>query len=336
MSTVTTDQVFTLPDLGEGLVEAELVAWLVQPGDTIAVDAPIAEVETAKATVEVPSPYAGVVVTLHAEPGTAVAVGAPLITVGAATDPAAATYIEEERAGSGNVLIGYGTSADRPTRRRRARQLPPAGRPGPAASGRVRSPPHRLPDRAAPGPRRRAGSGRADRHRPRRADRARRRGAGHRAPGGDTVVRGRPAHRPPRGPSRAPHRGARAHRRDAVPQPHRDPRGHHLGGRRRDGVAGAARPDASRRVAPGCAGAAGPVRRRRPAAVPGAELPRRHRAQRGGPPRRRQPRHRRPDRPTGWSSRRSATRTGAASASWTPRSAGSPRPRTRVLPPPPS
>lgn len=127
MNTVTDNQVFTLPDLGEGLVEAELVTWLVQPGDTIAVDAPIAEVETAKATVEVPSPFAGVVVTLHAEPGTAVAVGAPLITVGRAADPAATTYIEEERAGSGNVLIGYGTSSDRPTRRRRrASSRPPA------------------------------------------------------------------------------------------------------------------------------------------------------------------------------------------------------------------
>ena len=53
------DTVFTLPDLGEGLTDAELVKWLVHPGDTVAVDAPVAEVETAKATVEVPSPFAG-------------------------------------------------------------------------------------------------------------------------------------------------------------------------------------------------------------------------------------------------------------------------------------
>ncbi|MGI5131471.1 dihydrolipoamide acetyltransferase family protein [Pseudonocardia sp. CA-107938] len=125
MTATATEHVFTLPDLGEGLVEAELVSWLVQPGDRIAVDAPIAEVETAKATVEVPSPFAGVVITLHTEAGTTVAVGAPLITVG---EPAAATYVEEERAGSGNVLVGYGTSAERPGRRRR-----PGTRPAPAA-----------------------------------------------------------------------------------------------------------------------------------------------------------------------------------------------------------
>jgi len=126
MTATAAGQVFTLPDLGEGLVEAQLVAWLVQVGDRIAVDAPIAEVETAKATVEVPSPFAGVVLTLHAEPGTTVAVGAPLITVGEAADPAAATYVEEERAGSGNVLIGYGTSPERPGRRRRAGSRPAA------------------------------------------------------------------------------------------------------------------------------------------------------------------------------------------------------------------
>ncbi|GAB3586863.1 dihydrolipoamide acetyltransferase family protein [Amycolatopsis endophytica] len=112
---------FTLPDLGEGLTEAQLVRWLVAVGDTIAVDAPVAEVETAKAMVEVPSPYGGVVTELHGEPGGTVQVGEPLITVGR---PAAATYAEEERAGSGNVLIGYGTSAQTNGRRRRRR---PAG-----------------------------------------------------------------------------------------------------------------------------------------------------------------------------------------------------------------
>jgi 2-oxoisovalerate dehydrogenase E2 component (dihydrolipoyl transacylase) len=76
-----TDTVFTLPDLGEGLTEAELVKWLVRPGDTIAVDAPVAEVETAKAMVEVPSPFAGIVAELHGTEGSTIAVGAPLITV---------------------------------------------------------------------------------------------------------------------------------------------------------------------------------------------------------------------------------------------------------------
>ncbi|MBC7290705.1 MAG: 2-oxo acid dehydrogenase subunit E2 [Actinotalea sp.] len=117
-------EVFTLPDLGEGLEEAELVRWLVAVGDTVAVDAPVAEVETAKAMVEVPSPYAGRVARLHGEAGDVIAVGSPLLSVDAPDDapddgvpsprdeqhPAAATYVEEERAGSGNVLIGYGTS----------------------------------------------------------------------------------------------------------------------------------------------------------------------------------------------------------------------------------
>ncbi|OLT03354.1 branched-chain alpha-keto acid dehydrogenase subunit E2 [Pseudonocardia sp. CNS-004] len=103
------DTVFTLPDLGEGLTEAELVKWLVHPGDTVAVDAPVAEVETAKATVEVPSPFAGIVAELHAAEGSTVAVGAPLITV---------RPVEEKQAGSGNVLVGYGTT-EAPARRRR-------------------------------------------------------------------------------------------------------------------------------------------------------------------------------------------------------------------------
>jgi 2-oxoisovalerate dehydrogenase E2 component (dihydrolipoyl transacylase) len=119
-----TDTVFTLPDLGEGLTEAELVQWLVRPGDPVAVDAPVAEVETAKATVEVPSPFAGIVAELHGEVGSKIAVGAPLITVRPLADEAAG-YVEEERAGSGNVLVGYGTSEE--TGRRRRRPAAPAG-----------------------------------------------------------------------------------------------------------------------------------------------------------------------------------------------------------------
>ena len=165
-------KVFLLPDLGEGLTEAELVNWLVAVGDEIRVDQPIAEVETAKSMVEVPSPYAGTVAVLHGEPGQTLDVGKPLISVmpvgsvsgarrgagrtddaapapspdsirpaddaagsgrpdatpGAASSApagscwltaaapvsspaavAAEAYREEEKAGSGNVLIGYGT-----------------------------------------------------------------------------------------------------------------------------------------------------------------------------------------------------------------------------------
>ncbi len=74
-------KVFLLPDLGEGLTEAELVNWLVAVGDEIRVDQPIAEVETAKSMVEVPSPYAGTVAILHGEPGQTLDVGKPLISV---------------------------------------------------------------------------------------------------------------------------------------------------------------------------------------------------------------------------------------------------------------
>ena len=73
-----------LPDLGEGLTEADIVRWLVAEGDTVAVDQPMVEVETAKALVEVPSPYAGTVLTLHGAEGETMDVGSPLITIGAA------------------------------------------------------------------------------------------------------------------------------------------------------------------------------------------------------------------------------------------------------------
>src|SRR3989440_9097708 len=72
---------FLLPDLGEGLTEAEIVTWHVQAGDTVAVDQSIVEVETAKAVVEVPVPFAGRVTELHGQPGDVVAVGQPLVTV---------------------------------------------------------------------------------------------------------------------------------------------------------------------------------------------------------------------------------------------------------------
>ena len=75
-----TERVFLLPDPGEGLTEAEIVAWLVSEGDTVELNQAIAEVETAKAVVEIPSPFAGVVVRLHAEAGGTVAVGQALVT----------------------------------------------------------------------------------------------------------------------------------------------------------------------------------------------------------------------------------------------------------------
>jgi 2-oxoisovalerate dehydrogenase E2 component (dihydrolipoyl transacylase) len=130
---MSAEQVFRLPDLGEGLTEAEVVQWRVQAGDVVEVDQVVVEVETAKAAVEVPVPYAGTVATLHAEAGSVVAVGSPLISVTplradvpAAASAAAEQYRTEERAGSGNVLIGYGTG-HAPATRRRGRRRPAAG-----------------------------------------------------------------------------------------------------------------------------------------------------------------------------------------------------------------
>jgi 2-oxoisovalerate dehydrogenase E2 component (dihydrolipoyl transacylase) len=71
---------FNLPDLGEGLTEGEILTWLVAVGDTVTLNQPIVEVETAKAAVEIPSPYAGVVTVLHHEAGETVDVGSPIIT----------------------------------------------------------------------------------------------------------------------------------------------------------------------------------------------------------------------------------------------------------------
>ena len=119
-------ETFTLPDLGEGLTEAEVVRWLVAVGDEVVVDQPVVEVETAKSIVEVPSPYAGRVSELHGAEGGTVAVGSPLISIEPVAAPVA-QYREEERAGSGNVLIGYGTPDGAGSgRRRRPRTQVPA------------------------------------------------------------------------------------------------------------------------------------------------------------------------------------------------------------------
>ncbi|HZL05382.1 MAG TPA: biotin/lipoyl-containing protein, partial [Coriobacteriia bacterium] len=71
-----------LPDLGEGLTEAEVIEWHVAPGDEVQVDQIVVTVETAKASVDLPCPYAGQVITLHSEPGAVLEVGKPLLTIG--------------------------------------------------------------------------------------------------------------------------------------------------------------------------------------------------------------------------------------------------------------
>ena len=107
-------QVFTMPDVGEGLTEAEILRWLVQPGDTVAINQMIVEIETAKAAVELPCPFAGVVEELYAAEGTVVEVGSPIISIGDAVVPSAAPPQRQA------VLVGYGVRENGvPTRRRR-------------------------------------------------------------------------------------------------------------------------------------------------------------------------------------------------------------------------
>ena len=134
---------FVLPDLGEGLTEAEIVSWHVQVGDIVAVDQDVVEVETAKAVVAIPVPFAGRVAELHANPGDLLAVGAPLITV-SDDRPAENGSVPNAENGSvlngasGAVLIGYGTSDAGHRRRRPARNgpLPPRQEPAPRPPGR--------------------------------------------------------------------------------------------------------------------------------------------------------------------------------------------------------
>jgi pyruvate dehydrogenase E2 component (dihydrolipoamide acetyltransferase) len=118
-----------LPDLGEGLTEAELVEWHVAEGDEVRVDQIVVTVETAKASVDLPCPYAGRVATLHGVVGAVLQVGKPLITIGA-----------NEATGSGRVLIGYGTSEAKRSHRRRVTSCG-AKTSGPSTSGPVTSGP---------------------------------------------------------------------------------------------------------------------------------------------------------------------------------------------------
>ena len=121
------DAQFALPDLGEGLTEATIVEWLVGVGDPIRVDQPVVEVETAKARVEVPAPFAGVIAALNAEVGDTIPVGSALLTVtqhqGTFAEPGLASAPADE---SGRVLVGYGTStpARRPRRSRTTASVP--------------------------------------------------------------------------------------------------------------------------------------------------------------------------------------------------------------------
>ncbi|UJP09664.1 2-oxo acid dehydrogenase subunit E2 [Microbacterium sp. KUDC0406] len=138
-------QTFTLPDVGEGLTEAEIVSWKVAPGDTVAVNDVICEIETAKSLVELPSPHAGVVGEVLVAEGKTIDVGTPIITFVTETADAAA----RERAkrdegpapaaeGGGAVLVGYGTGGGATSRRRK-----PAERPVRSSVGVIAKPPIR-------------------------------------------------------------------------------------------------------------------------------------------------------------------------------------------------
>jgi pyruvate dehydrogenase E2 component (dihydrolipoamide acetyltransferase) len=137
---------FKLPDLGEGLTEGEVVRWLVAEGEAIALNQPIVEVETAKAVVEIPSPYAGTVVKLHAAEGDSLDVGAPLISVdtgGGATEPHPATSTAEPEPEPEPepelqaTLVGPGERQQ--TRRRRVATHARANGPAPAVDNRERA-----------------------------------------------------------------------------------------------------------------------------------------------------------------------------------------------------
>ncbi len=142
------EQIFPLPDVGEGLTEAEIVTWHVAPGDRVELNQVICEIETAKSLVELPSPFAGEVTELLAEVGQTVPVGDPILRVrsGDAADPAApsapaaapaaspapadsdetrdavadaAASVQHEEDAGGAVLVGYGTAGTVKSRRRR-------------------------------------------------------------------------------------------------------------------------------------------------------------------------------------------------------------------------
>ena len=134
---------FLLPDLGEGLEEAEVVAWRVAEGETVELNQPLVEVNTEKALVEIPSPHAGRIAKLHAGEGDVVAVGATLVTfeleevsssseTAEAAEPVAEPPTDGDGAGSGSrrrpVLVGYGVAEEEPEETSAPARERPSGR----------------------------------------------------------------------------------------------------------------------------------------------------------------------------------------------------------------
>ncbi|MBA4346546.1 MAG: branched-chain alpha-keto acid dehydrogenase subunit E2, partial [Microbacterium sp.] len=146
---------FPLPDVGEGLTEAEIVSWRVKPGDTVTINQVLVEIETAKSLVELPSPFAGTVDALLVDEGQTVEVGTPIITVrgdGPASGPgatdagvadtASSIVSEAEAEKPGAVLVGYGAKGHVASRRTRGRtDAAPAPAAAPGTSPRLASVP---------------------------------------------------------------------------------------------------------------------------------------------------------------------------------------------------
>jgi 2-oxoisovalerate dehydrogenase E2 component (dihydrolipoyl transacylase) len=157
-------QQFKLPDLGEGLTEGDILKWTVAVGDTVEVNDTIAEVETVKAAVELPSPYAGVVTALHAEEGETVPVGTPIISIETSADVPALTEDlvpglpgetgmvvppDEEKQ---MTLVGYGPREESGGRRRRRRSEATAAGAQAAFNMPPASAPHPVPEPAVDEP----------------------------------------------------------------------------------------------------------------------------------------------------------------------------------------
>jgi 2-oxoisovalerate dehydrogenase E2 component (dihydrolipoyl transacylase) len=154
-------QHFRLPDVGEGLVEAEIVSWKVKPGDTVKLNDTVVEIETAKSLVELPVPFAGTITELLVPEGETVPVGTPIIAVetesadeaAAAAEDLVPTIPDEDKSGGRTaVLVGYGPKTTEA--KRRARKAPAAGgaapAPTPAAPAATPAAPAATP--AAPAP----------------------------------------------------------------------------------------------------------------------------------------------------------------------------------------
>lgn len=153
---------FNLPDLAEGLVDAEIIKWLVSEGDTVTLNQPIVEVETAKALTEIPSPYAGQISKLHHEEGATADVGQALVTFDLDPDGEpqgdngqAPADPEDEKTATGRtaVLVGYGpkdVTAKRRPRKKPAAQAAAAPAAQPAAPAAPPPPPPPPVQPAAP------------------------------------------------------------------------------------------------------------------------------------------------------------------------------------------